>query len=434
MSTKLRIVFSLVILALALTLGVAAAQDTPVTIDFYFPEATANNAQAIFEEYAAQFNQLYPNITVNVAYQGSYTDNRTKIQTELQAGEGPDVAVMLTTDLFSFIEDGYIVPAQQFIDQMDDGEAYVADFFPAFMLNSVDENGTVWAIPFQRSTPILYYNRDAFVEAGLDPDMPPRSREELVEYAQALTTPERSGLWLPSQGFPIWLYSGFVIAEGAPLVGEDPAQVFFNTPEAVETLEFWRSLSADAGVMPAGLLSWGDAPTLFTSGQAAMIFHTTGSLTRILNEATFDVGVGFLPTGSAGEDGTGYGAPTGGGNLYLFANSTPEEQAAAWLWIEFLSSPEIQADWTVRTGYVAARQSAWELDALKELVEARPQYAVARDQLAYAGKEFAAYRTIDIQGIINTTLSAIIAGDVQEIEPALAQAQEQIDSLLAEYR
>lgn len=423
--------FALLLIA-ALLVAPTLAQDTPVTIDFYFPEASANNAQAIFEEYAAQFSEMNPNIIVNVAYQGSYTDNRTKIQTEVAAGEGPDVAVMLTTDLFSFIEDGMIFPAQQFIDEMEGGEDYAADFFPAFMLNSVDEEGMIWSIPFQRSTPILYYNADLFEEAGIE--APPRSREELIEVAKALTTDDRHGLWVPTEGFPIWLVSSFLIGGGQPLVEETPNQVFFNGDVSTDAVNYILDLSRVHNVMPEGALSWGDAPTIFTSGEAAMILHTTGSLTLILENAPFEVGTAFIPSGAANDEGEGYGVPTGGGNLYMFANSTPEEQAASWEWMQFLSSPETQADWTARTGYVAARQSAWETETLQTLVEEKPQYAVARDQLEFAGKEFAAYRTIDIQNIINTALSNIIAGTATDVEAELDSAQAQIDSLLEEYQ
>ncbi len=402
-----------------------------VVIDFYFPEATANNAQAIFEEYAAKFKETHPNITVNVAYQGSYTDNRTKIQTEASAGGGPDVAVMLTTDLFSFIDDGSIIPASEFIAQMEDGEAYIENFFPAFLANSVDENGVIWSIPFQRSTPVLYYNADLFAEAGIA--APPRNQEELVQYAQQLTTDDRWGLWVPSEGFPIWLFTAAAIANGQNLVDEDPCKVNFNTDAVQNGLDYWLDLSGEYGVMPAGALSWGDTPTLFTSGQVAMAVHTTGSLTRILNEAPFEVGVGFVPFGPANEDGLGYGVPTGGGNLYFFQNSTPEERAAAWEWALFLSSDEIQSDWGARTGYVAATRGAWEIDPLATLVEEKPQYLVARDQLEYAQKEFSAYRTIDIQTIINTTLSEIISGASANDGALLASAQTQIDGLLTDY-
>lgn len=421
-------VLSIAVLLLAVVLPASAQEQ--ITLNFYFPEATANNAQAIFEEYAAIFAEDHPNITINIVYQGSYTDNRNIIQTQLAAGEGPDVAVMLATDLLSFIEAGTIAPAADFIAEEEDGEAYVEDFFDAFLLNSVDENGTVWSIPFQRSTPILYYNADLFAEAGLEGA--PANRDELIEYAQALTTDDRWGFWFPSEGFPIWLFSAIQIAGDEPMVRERFDEVFFNTIATTEGLQYLLDLSAEYGVMPSGALSWGDGPTIFTSGGTAMLTHTTGSLTRILNEASFEVGTAFLPFGPAGEDGNGYGAVTGGGNLYIFTNSTPEEQAAAWEWVRFLSSPEIQADWTARTGYIAAVESAWETETLMALVETTPQYAVARDQLTYAGKEFTSFRSIDIQNIINTTLGSIISGEITDIAAALETAQTQIDSLLAE--
>jgi sn-glycerol 3-phosphate transport system substrate-binding protein len=263
--------------------------------------------------------------------------------------------------------------------------------------------------------------------------------EELTADALALNQPEnnRWGLMLPVQGgFPIWIFQSFAIAYGQNLNEGDPAVVYLNSPEILQALTTIVELGTVHNVMPAGGSVFGDTPTAFLDGQAAMIYHTTGALTGILNNATFDVGVGFLPSGPAGEDGTGYGTPTGGGNLYVFANSTPEEQAAAWEWIQFLSSPEIQSDWGAATGYIASRQSSWELDPLAARVAEFPQYAVARDQLAIADREFTSYRAIDTQNIINTTLSSIISGSVplDQAQATLDEAQAQIDSLLAEYQ
>ncbi|MFN7210326.1 MAG: ABC transporter substrate-binding protein, partial [Aggregatilineales bacterium] len=84
------------------------------------------------------------------------------------------------------------------------------------------------------------------------------------------------------------------------LVEASPTEVFFNTPSTVEALEFFASLSRTHKVMPEGIIKWGDTPAAFTSGQAAIIYHTTGSLTNILRNANFEVGVGFLPQGKAG--------------------------------------------------------------------------------------------------------------------------------------
>jgi len=299
----------------------------------------------------------------------------------------------------------------------------------------MDENGSLWTIPFQRSTPILYYNADLLAAAGYD--SPPANNAELVEIAQALDTDERDGLLVPvAGGFPIWMYQSFAIAYGRNIVSDDPTQVFFNTPEAVAAVEFVRSLGTDLAVGPAGGAAWGDTPTAFLAEQAAMIYHTTGNLTRILNDADFEVGVWYLPSGPAGEDGTGYGAPTGGGNLYIFddGSKSQAELDAIWQWVMFLSSPEIQADWGATTGYIASTASAWETEPLASLAAEFPQYLVARDQLAYVQKEFSSYATITIQGIINGALESILTGEAADAQTAMDAAQAQIDGILAEYR
>ena len=426
-----------ILLALILLLfgGIAQAQDE-IVIDFYFPSATANDAEGIFQRYADMFEADNPGISVNPVFTGSYTDTRNTILTELQGGgAGPDVAVMLSIDLYSFAEEGYIVPAQGFIDSMHDGDMYAGDFFPALMANSTDAEGNIWSIPFQRSTPILYYNADMLAEAGYD--NPPTNNAELVEIAQALTTDDRHGLLVPvAGGFPIWMYQSFAIAYGQNIVSDDPAEVLFNTPEAVAAVEFVRSLGTDLGVGPAGGAAWGDTPVAFLAGQAAMIYHTTGNLTRILNGADFEVGVWYLPSGPAGDDGAGYGAPTGGGNLYIFddGSKSDAELDAIWNWVTFLSSPEIQADWGATTGYIASNASAWETEPLASLAMEHPQYLVARDQLQHVGKEFSSYATITIQGIINGALESILTGESQDAQAAMDAAQAQIDGILADYR
>ena len=211
-----------------------------------------------------------------------------------------------------------------------------------------------------------------------------------------------------------------------------------NDPQVIDALDFATKLGTEYAVGPAGGSVWGDTPTAFLNGQAAMIIHTTGTMTNLLNNATFEVGAAFVPMGLPNDEGLGYGTVTGGGNSYIFnpvgAERSPEELEAAWLWAEFLASPEIQSDWGAATGYIAARASAWELDPLATRAAEHPQYLAARDQLAYAAAEFTSYRAIDTQNIINATLSGVISGAETDAAAAMASAQEQIDALLAEYR
>ncbi len=416
------------------------AQDSSITINFYYPTAVDAPVNEILQGYADQFHAANPDITINPTYTGSYTQTTQTIQTEMSGGgAGPDVAVMLSTDLLTFTEAGTIVPLQDYIDKLDDPQAFMDDQFPALMLNSKDQDGKIWSLPFQRSTPILYYNVQMLKDAGFD--NPPKNNQELLQMAQALTKPDGSqwGLLVPfAGGFPIWMFQSFAIAYGQNIGTADPTQVFLNDPKVLAALDFATKLGTDYHVGPLGGSVWGDTPTAFEAGQAAMIYHTTGSLTSILKNSNFEVGVAFLPSGPAGADGTGYGTPTGGGNLYMFDSSdNPHSQAqldAAWKWIQYLESPEIQSDWGAATGYIAARVSAWDVDPLKSLAVQYPQYDVARDQLQYADREFATYRSVDTTNIINQTLSAILSGSDTDAASSMASAQTQIDSLLAEYK
>jgi len=425
----------LVMLALTVTLFASyfakvSAQSNVVELNFYYPTAVGGAISQLFDKYAAEFMTANPDIKINSVYVGGYDDIYKAVQTQISGGgTGPDVAIFLAADLYSLIDNDYIVPMTDFIKNTPDGDKYVEDFYPAFLANATDA-GTLWAMPFQRSTPVLYYNKDMFKEAGLDPEKAPETWQDMLDYAKKLTKADGSrwGLMIPSDGFPYWLFQGFAISNGQNIVGDEANKVYFNTPSTVEALQFFVDLANKDGVMPKGIIKWGDTPTAFKAGQVAMIYHTTGSLTNILANAKFNVGVGFLPKGKAG-----YGAPTGGGNLYILKNASPEKQAAAWKWIQFLTSPEKQADWTVNTGYIATRKSAWEVDALKNLVAEKPQYAVARDQLEFAGKELSTHSGLEVRQTFGKAVAAALTGE-KTVQQALDDAQADAEKLLADFQ
>jgi len=425
-----------VVLLAVLAVNVTAQE--PITLQFYFPTAVDGPIVETIQGYVDEFNAMHEGeIVVEASYTGSYTQTRDTILAE---GTEPvvDVAVMLATDLYSFVQEETIVPAQQFIDGMEDGEAFVADFFPAMLANSRDADGNIWSIPFQRSTPVLYYNADLFEELGLEV---PTNIDELIATAQTIEaeTEGVEGLLMPvAGGFPIWMYQTFAAGYGQALSGDNPTEVYFNSEASLQAVEFLTLLGAPVedggfGLGPAGGAAWGETPTAFIAGQAGMIYHTTGSLTNILENADFTVGTAFTPSGVEGP-----ATVMGGGNLYIFddGSKSEEELAAAWEFVEYMASPEVQSEWGVAGGYVAARQSAWEMDPLASVVEEFPQYATARDQLDVAVIEFTSFDSINIQNIINSTLSGIISGEtpLEEAQAALDTAQEQIDGLLEAYR
>ena len=403
------------------------ASSEPVELTFFYPVLVPGPITETFDTFIKEFEDLHPNITINAEYSGSYDETTEKIQTLLRGGgDVPDVAIIGNQHTVMYADMDAIVPLDSFIEGSAD-PSFLDDFFPGFMEN-VRYDDHIWSIPFQRSTPVMYWNKQMFEEAGLDPDVGPRNYAELKETAEALT---RDGVWgvqIPSD-IDAWVVQALTVGNGTPWSTDDASEVAFDSEALVETLNLFLGL-ADDEVMPSGVLPWGEQPTDFVSENVGIIFHTTGSLTNILaqSEGRFDVGVGFLPAGSAG-----YGVITGGGNFAIFKDSSPEKQQAAWEFIEFMSQPDQMARWNIATGYVAPRQAAWDTPAMAEYIKAVPQVEVARDQLEYAAKQMMTHELLAVTREVTQEIQAVLSGDTSP-EEAVAAAQAAADQILADFR
>ncbi|UFJ40276.1 ABC transporter substrate-binding protein [Brevibacillus humidisoli] len=403
--------------------GEAAGQEK-VELTFFYPVAVGGPLTKIIDQMAAEFNQQQSNIVVKPVYTGSYQDTTTKVQAAVQGNNPPDVAVMLSTELFTMLDMDAVIPLDDFVAK-DGGNEYLNDFYPGFMANS-QVDGKTYSIPFQRSTIVLYYNKDAFRDAGLDPEKPPQNWDELVTYAQKLTKDGQWGVEIPTSGFTYWMFQAFALQNGKNMMSEDGKQVFFDTPENVEALQLWVDLAKKHKVMPEGVIDWATVPSDFLEGKTAMMYHTTGNLTNVKNNATFDFGVAYLPAKKT------YGSPTGGGNFYIFKGIDAQKQEAAWKFIRFMTEPERAAQWSMDTGYVATRKSAYETDKMNAYVADFPAAAVARDQLEYAHAELSTHNNGRVTKALNDSLQAAITG---QLDPAAAlrKAQEEAEKVLAPF-
>ena len=411
--------------AFALLSGGAMAQDV-ITLQFFYPVGVAGPLAQAIDGYVAEFNAAHDNIQVEPVFTGNYVENMARAQAAIMSGQPPDVAILLSTDLYTLVDMEGVIPLDGYIAS-DEG-LDIDDFFDAFMSNSTSA-GQVWGIPWQRSTPILYYNKDAFAEVGLDPETPPATWEELVEFGKQLVVTDgdnvtRWGVEIPTS---FWIYANFAIQAGQHIgsVEDDPCGVYLNTPEAIEALAFLRSLQVEHGIMPDGVNQWGVAPADFIAGATAMIYHSTGSLSSLLNDVPFELGTGFMPGGPAG-----YGANVGGGNFYIMADIGEDRQAAAWTFIRWMVRPEQIGQWGIDSGYVAPRNAAWETDPLMSYAADVPQASTARMQLEYAVKEFPATLAGPEMAVITTqAVEAVYTGQLSP-EEALQVAQDRSDELL----
>ncbi len=411
-----------------LALGLAAAA-TPAAaqtkLTMYYPIAVGGPLTKVVDGMIDGFKAENPGIDVEAVYAGNYDDTRIRALSAIKSGQPAQLSVLFSIDAYDLIEQDLIVPFEDVATSEDDRE-WLNSFYPALMANGKID-GKTWGIPFQRSTIVMYYNKDMFREAGLDPNKPPQTWDEMAASAKKLTKDGRWGLMIPTTGYAYWMFQCFAIENGKELMSADGTRTFFTDPAVVEALAFWRSLSADKKVSPEGAIEWGTLRQQFTSGKTAMMWHTTGNLTAVKQEAKFDFGVAMLPANKQP------GSPTGGGNFYLFKQAKPEERTAALKLIKYMTAPERAAQWSIATGYVGVSPASYETPALKKYGEEFPQALVARDQLKVAIPELSTYETGRVREALNNAVQAAVIG-TKTPQAALSEAQATADRLLKPFQ
>ncbi len=400
-----------------------AQAETELTM--YYPIAVGGPLTQVVDGIVADFMAENPDVKVNAIYAGNYDDTRIKALAALNSGEPAQLSVMFSIDAYDLIEQDLIMPFDDVV-KTDEDRAWLDSFYPALMANGKIE-GKTWGVPFQRSTIVAYYNKDMFRDAGLDPEKAPTNWEELVAMGQKLTRDDTYGLMIPSTGYPYWMFQALAIQNGKELMANDGLTTYFNDPAVVDTLAFWKSLSSEHGIMPEGTVEWGTLRQAFLEGKTAMMWHSTGNLTAVKDNAAFDFGVAMLPGNVR------LGSPTGGGNFYLFKDSTPEEQEAALKLIKFMTSPEQAAKWSIRTGYMGVTPAAYETDDLQAYTAEFPPALVARDQLQHAVAEFSTFETARVREGLNNAIQAALTGTKSPAE-ALDEAQASAERLLKAYQ
>jgi sn-glycerol 3-phosphate transport system substrate-binding protein len=415
--------------ALALSTAPASAQD--MELRFYYPIAVSGPITKLIDGYAAEFEKLNPGVKIKPIYAGDYVQTIGKALTAMKGGDTPEMAILLAADIITLTDENAVLAIDDLAKTAED-KAWLTGFYPGFMENA-KLGGKTYAIPFQRSTPVLYWNKDLFREAGLDPEKGPATWQEMVDFAKKLTKKDAAGnvtqwgIQIPTDGNTSWLFTGLTTSNGARLFTPDGKKTNFADPKVVEALQYVIDLSKVHGVQPPGLTSWGTTPKDFLERKLAMMWTTTGNLTNIKNNASFPFGVAMLPAKVS------FGAPTGGGNFYIFKNIPPAKQEAAFKFVRFMTTPERAAEWSIATGYVATSQAAYDTPAMKTYLAGFPQAGVARDQLKFAVPEITVHEAQRVMKVFNDNLQAAITGG-KTAKVAMDDAQREAERILRDYK
>ena len=422
--TILLVLLSIILLAspvLAAGQSEVSNESEKMTLRFFFPIGTAGNLANIMTNLCNEYSEQNPEVSIEAIYAGDYVQTFQRTLTSSRAGNPPDVAVLTNADVWTAVDEGIATPLQTFIDS--EGEGFLDRFFPA-MLDDCMVAGEYYAIPFQKSTHVLYYNKDMFREAGLDPEKGPETWEELVEYCQALTIPgERYGVEVP---IDFYYMAVFILQNGGTINNTEGSETYLDTPAAIEAMQYLKSL-VDAGYMPAKRL-YGDSSSDFVAGKTAMMYNSSGSLAFVRDSCSFDWGVCYLPAGKERI------APTGGGQFVICQGISEERQKAAWDFIKWMTEPEQAAEWSIGSGFIAVNPKSFDLPVMVEYNNNLPQALVARDQMEYAMGEYPkTHNCRQIAQIMSTTFESIMAG-ISEPQAAMEELQKSCDSILNKYR
>jgi len=418
------------LLALALVAGTAhAATD----IDLFFPVPVqgklANEMQRLIE----QFDQSHPDIHVTAVYTGSYDDTNLKTRAAVQAGRPPGAVIMSANFIREYAINNDAIPLDELIAK--DGQTpdqFMAQFWPALKLNAT-ERGHVYGVPFQNSTPLLYYSVDAFKEAGLDPDRPPVSWQDWVDDLRKLTRHDgnnttRWGLMFPgTYDYLGWITSGLAMSNGGEYYNPGyGGEVYYTEPSTVGAVRLIDALIHKWHVMPEGVTDANAVTTAFFQGRTAMMVLSTGSLSFVRENMKTPYRTAFMPRSLVNA------APIGGASLIVPRGNSPERQQAAWTLIKWLVSPDVAGGWSRFTGYFAPRIAAYDLPEMKSYLAQYPDAKVALDQLAYARGWFATYNTVAVRKALEDGVQAVLSGKATP-EAAMATAQKQADELMKPY-
>jgi sn-glycerol 3-phosphate transport system substrate-binding protein len=410
--------------------AIARAQSVE-KLTFYYPVAVGGPLAAIIDGLCSAY-QKESGVAVEAVYAGDYSQTLIKTTTAIKSGGGPHFAVLLAAEMHS-LQDLDILVSLDEIGLDADAHKWLGGFYPAFMANS-HADGKTWSVPFQRSTAIFYYNKAAFRDAGLDPDVFPTTWSALAETAAKLTQRDASGKvtrWgikmASDLGNAQWTFGALANQAEQTLMNEAGTEVHFNEPKAIEAMTFWRSLSNTHHATPDGMSSWPQLSPDFLSGNTAIIQHTTGNLANVRDKATFPFGVAGL---------AGKNSPhtvVGGGNLYFFKNASPAERQAALKFARWVSAPDRAAEWSIRTGYIATSPAAYDTPALQGFIARVPEANVARTFLPVATGELSVHENQRVYKALTDNIQACLTGGKTPAQ-SMADAQTEADRILKPFR
>ncbi|WP_134671788.1 ABC transporter substrate-binding protein [Halorussus marinus] len=416
----------------------SSASDTSsgeTTIEWW--HAMGGNLGETVDALAEDFNEQSDGVTVETSYKGSYTETLNAVTSAIGAGEAPDLAQIVDLGCRLAIDSGAFEPMEEALpsDRIDWSD------FQDPVINYYSFDDTVYSLPFNSSTPIFYYNKDKFAEAGLDPESPPTTFEGIRAASETVVDQgvAEQGItfanvsWFPEQWFA---------EAGVPLVNEengradDPTEINLDTDTADRIFGWWADMYDDGLYNHAGKGAWDAAQQAFLNGKTAMWISSTAGVAAATEGAAdngFELGTAYFPT--PGDTRTG--VVIGGASLWMTRGLSDAKKEAVTDFLLWLAEAEQQAFWHRNTGYFPISDSAVEQLDDDGWFDDNPNFRTAFDQLketetTTATQGWQAGPASKVRDIIQDGYISMINSDVG-VDEKLGQMKTEADAALQDY-
>jgi sn-glycerol 3-phosphate transport system substrate-binding protein len=356
---------------LAIGLGIAAAlvpalaqAQQKVQVDFW--HGLTQPLGGILENVAAGFNASQTKYQVNATFKGSYPETMVAAIAAFRAGNAPHIVQMFEVGTATMMAARTAIkPVYELSKETGvniDPKNYVGGVRGYYST----ADGKLVSMPFNSSTPIVWYNKDAFKKAGLDPEKPPRTWEETREAAKKIRATNAAACGY-TMAWPTWTqYENFSAIHNVPLATKANGMKGMDAELKINSLLHVKHLQTLMDMHKEGTFKYGGrdgaADALFPSGECAIFHGSSGMRARVIREAKFQWGVAMLPyyKGTAGAPKNGI---IGGASLWVMTSPkrTAEEYKAVAEFFQYISRPEVDAKWHMDTGYVPITMAGFAL-------------------------------------------------------------------------
>jgi len=340
-----------------------APASAPIEVEFW-TLLTGKLAESL-DKMVVEYNTSHPEVKIVNINQGGYAEIQQKMLASVVAGNTPTLAMMDFQNVPYYAQAGVLEPIDAYMTDEDK-----KDFMPGLLVD-LKVGDKTYGLPFNRSTQGIFYNKDLFRQAGLDPEKPPATWDEVLEYSAAIKKLGADYYGTYSTGNMAWFFEPFVYQAGGKFVDEE-CNFTFNDEYGLKAAKYLQDQAfvTKTALIPSVLTGTFDQKEIeFINGKVGMDRNSTAMNSFIGSVVKFDWGFAPLPAGPAGAFST-----SGGANLVISAKASPEQKKAAWDFIHWLTNTENSAAFSMATGYLPTRYSVSELPEVKEFYKTHPTW------------------------------------------------------------